>query len=121
MGKYYKTIWINGKQKRLHRYIMECHLGRELDSNELIHHKDGNIFNNKIQNLELITRKEHLKTHNEIKEAATKAKQKYIYPHDKIKKMWIDKKMTSKKIAEELNIPIFSIHYYIRKNNWNHR
>ena len=59
----YKTITIKGKQKRLHRYIMECFLGRELNSEEIVHHKDGNKLNNCIENLELTNRSEHLKKH----------------------------------------------------------
>ena len=48
--KRYKTIWDKkeGKQKRLHRYIMEQHLGRNLSFNEIVHHMDGDIHNNMI-------------------------------------------------------------------------
>jgi hypothetical protein len=61
--KYYKTIQINTRQVRLHRYVMECHLNRVLKSSELVHHKDGNKFNNNIDNLELISRDMHIKVH----------------------------------------------------------
>lgn len=61
--KSYKTIWMNGRQIRLHRYVMECFLGRPLLSSELVHHKDGDRFNNDIKNLEITTRKEHAIKH----------------------------------------------------------
>lgn len=47
----------------LHRVIMENHLGRVLNKNEVVHHKDGNKKNNDISNLQLLTNSEHSKLH----------------------------------------------------------
>lgn len=47
----------------LHRAMMELKLGRKLDTDELVHHKDGNKMNNHPDNLELTDRSEHAKTH----------------------------------------------------------
>lgn len=46
-----------------HRYVMECHLGRALSGSEIVHHKDGDIYNNDISNLEVLSRSEHNHLH----------------------------------------------------------
>ena len=48
---------------RLHRLIVEKHIGRYLDKNEIVHHKDENKTNNHINNLEITTFSEHSKNH----------------------------------------------------------
>lgn len=55
----YKVIKINGKYKYEHREIMEKFLGRKLNKDEVVHHKDGNKLNNSIDNLELMSKREH--------------------------------------------------------------
>ena len=57
----YKTIYINGKQMREHRYLMEQHLGRKLDRNEQVHHINGDWLDNRIENLQVLTNSEHQK------------------------------------------------------------
>jgi len=46
-----------------HRVIMEAHLGRRLEHNEVVHHKDENKQNNSIDNLIVMTASEHARNH----------------------------------------------------------
>lgn len=49
----------------LHRVIMENKLGRLLQPDEVVHHIDHNKKNNSIDNLQVLTNKEHAKLHHE--------------------------------------------------------
>ena len=51
----YKTI--DGKKKRLHRHIMEEHLGRVLEPFEHVYHVNGVSTDNEIKNLIIIKKK----------------------------------------------------------------
>ena len=51
----------------LHRIVMENYLGRLLEDNEIVHHKDHNKKNNSIDNLELMNKEVHAYLHNKEK------------------------------------------------------
>jgi predicted nucleic acid-binding Zn ribbon protein len=46
-----------------HRYVMEQYLGRQLEEDEVVHHIDCNIANNRLDNLLLLSRAMHSKLH----------------------------------------------------------
>ena len=45
--------------KSVYRRKLEALLGRKLRPDEVVHHKDGNMHNNNISNLEIVARHEH--------------------------------------------------------------
>lgn|SRR3990167_8481877 len=62
----YKRIYIEGKITQEHRHILSQHLGRVLTIKEIVHHRNGNKLDNRLENLEIMTRSEHARHHKNL-------------------------------------------------------
>lgn len=47
-----------------HRYVMQQHLGRRLTHQEVVHHKNGDRSDNRLENLELMSAGSHIRHHH---------------------------------------------------------
>lgn len=62
-------VYSVGRNNRIleHRAVMQEHLGRKLDSREVVHHIDENRLNNAIDNLMVMSLTEHINLHRHSK------------------------------------------------------
>lgn len=63
MTSRYKKIKVGGKAIDEHRHIMQKHLGRKLGFHEVVHHLNGDPRDNRIENLEVVSRSQHSRDH----------------------------------------------------------
>lgn len=59
----YIQLFVDGEYKFEHRLVMEKHLGRPLNDNEVVHHINRDPKDNRVDNLQVHEKEEHCKLH----------------------------------------------------------
>lgn len=62
----YKKTKVAGRTRYVHRASVETLLGRSLSWNEVVHHRNGDKTDNRPENLEIMSRREHARHHMAI-------------------------------------------------------
>lgn len=60
----YVAVWYKGKYELEHRVIMSKFLGRDLQANEQVHHRNEIKSDNRFENLEIVTCSEHIRKYH---------------------------------------------------------
>lgn len=57
--------WLSTEEGEVmeHRHLMQIHLGRTLHVDEIVHHRNGNKLDNRLDNLEVMARDVHTSHH----------------------------------------------------------
>jgi len=79
----YKALKVDGKKMDLHRHLMEVKLGRKLTRGEVVHHINGDPLDNRIENLQLMTCREHNIFHG----CVGRAKPKRIFNEEQLREI----------------------------------
>lgn len=58
-----QRVRVNGKKERVSHIVLEK-VGHKLNTEDVVHHIDGDTQNNELSNLRIMTRSEHAKLHN---------------------------------------------------------
>jgi hypothetical protein len=65
MRSRYKKLTVDGRTVLEHRHVMELAIGRPLSRAEVVHHKSEDRYDNRLENLQVMSHQEHAAHHNQ--------------------------------------------------------
>lgn len=80
-----------------HRLVMECLLGRLLEPDEMVHHRNECRWDNRPKNLEVMTRAEHLRIH-----APDRVRKRVMPTEDEVRQALVGR--STREAAEHLGV-----------------
>ena len=136
MSRYKRVRLSRTRTRDEHRLIMEELLGVTLPWHLVVHHKNGDALDNRIENLEVLTRSEHSRMHKIGTKATDETKDKLrTLPHprgseqgnaklDEDKVLEIrrlsESGCTERKLALLFGVGKTTIHQVLRRETWGH-
>ena len=105
-----KIIYVNKKQILLHRYIIECKIGRKLLKSEQVHHVNGDHNDNRIENLKIVSHREHLALHHNKKFIRY-----FEIEKNDLKKLYLNDHLTIEVIAKKFNTTSTTVHRRLKE------
>jgi hypothetical protein len=105
-----------------HRHVMSVHLGRELLPEEIVHHINHDKQDNRIENLEIMTRSEHMDEHRP--EFACKVKKGVEIGTSKLTEDSIleirGSSESNSDLADRFGVTVTNIGYIRQRKTWKH-
>lgn len=98
---YYRGRLYHGAKRDVHRIVMEEHLGRTLTRHEVVHHINGDIHDNRLENLQLMTLSEHGRMHRIGQKASDETRKRSSVAASK-QDPWAKSKLTREQVAQAI-------------------
>jgi HNH endonuclease len=73
------TVYVHGRSQYRYRWLMEQHLGRELRTDEHVHHINEDPTDDRLENLKVLGEKEHTKLHSVVAAARRLAAREHAW------------------------------------------